>query len=224
MGWHRQNSGFRGPSVGFALGSLLFAIGAAPGYATTVGAHIGNLTYFAGSLFFTAAAFAEFRFTGRVTPGPSTSRVNRYDWWSALIQFVGTVLFNLSTGAAVIRSLSAPERDEFVWQPDMFGSLCFLVSSGLAVVATTDVDGLWDPHARNWASTWLNAVGSIAFGVSAVGSLVVPATQQLESATAANLGTLIGAVCFLVASLLMRAPDPPRSPVDGTPRGRPSRW
>jgi hypothetical protein len=137
MGWHRQNSGFRGPSVGFALGSLLFAIGAAPGYATTVGAHIGNLTYFAGSLFFTAAAFAEFRFTGRVTPGPSTSRVNRYDWWSALIQFVGTVLFNLSTGAAVIRSLSAPERYEFVWQPDMFGSLCFLVSSGLAVVATT---------------------------------------------------------------------------------------
>ena len=107
-----------------------------------------------------------------------------------------------------MRSLTAQEHHEFVWQPDMFGSLCFLAASALAVVATTDVDGLWDPHSRNWGSTWLNAIGSVAFGVSAVGALLVPGTHRPESATAANLGTLIGAGCFLTAALLLKPPVP----------------
>lgn len=203
-----ERAGFRRESVGFAIGSILFVVGALPGYATTVGGAAGNLTYFVGSLFFTAAAVVQLRLSGRVAPTPATSRVDRYDWWSAFVQFVGTLLFNVSTGAALVRSLTAHEQHEFVWQPDAFGSLCFLAASSLAVVATTDVDGLWDPHARNWGSTWLNAIGSIAFGVSAVGALVVPSTHRPESATAANLGTLIGALCFLAAALLMKAPAP----------------
>lgn len=203
-----ERVGLRRESLGFAIGSALFAVGAVPGYATTVGGEADNLTYFVGSLFFTVAAFVQLRLSGRVVPTPSTSRVDRYDWWSAFVQFIGTLLFNVSTGAALVRSLTAHEEHEFVWQPDAFGSLCFLTASALAVVATTDVDGLWDPHARNWGSTWLNAIGSVAFGVSAVGALLVPDTHRPESATAANVGTLIGALCFLTAALLMRPSAP----------------
>jgi len=86
----------------------------------------------------------------------------------------------------------------------VFGSAAFLVASALAVVATTETDKLWDPHARNWRSTWLNMVGSVAFGISAVGAFVRPATGDPENASMANLGTLAGAVCFLAAALLMR--------------------
>ncbi|RVW07938.1 hypothetical protein EGT67_18550 [Prescottella agglutinans] len=204
-------AGLRRESIGFAIGSALFALGAVPGYATAVGTETDNLTFFVGSLFFTAAAFVQLRLSGRTVPGAATSRVDRYDWWSALVQFVGTLLFNFSTGTALIRSLSLPEHHEFVWEPDLFGSTFFLVSSLLAVVATTDVDGLWDPHARNWGSTWLNAIGSVAFGVSAIGAVFVPGTHVPENATAANLGTLIGALCFLAAALLMRPPAPGRA-------------
>lgn len=40
-----------------------------------------------------------------------------------------------------------------MWEPDLFGSAYFRVSDTRAVVATTEIDGLRDPHARNWRST-----------------------------------------------------------------------
>ncbi|WFR72431.1 hypothetical protein P9209_29615 [Prescottella defluvii] len=209
---------FRRESLGFALGSALFALGAAPGYATTVGSEADNLTFFVGSLFFTAAAFVQLRLSGRVVPDATTSRADRYDWWSALVQFVGTVPFNISTGVALVRSLSLREHHEFVWEPDLFGSVCFLASGALAVVATTEIDGLWDPHARNWGSTWLNMIGSVAFGVSAVSAVFVPGTHRPEDAAAANVGTLVGALCFLAAALLMKPPAPGAVKMPGSAR------
>src|SRR5512140_739716 len=44
-------------AVLFAAGSLLFALGAVPGYASAVGTRWDAVTFFIGSLFFTAAAF-----------------------------------------------------------------------------------------------------------------------------------------------------------------------
>jgi hypothetical protein len=46
-------------------------------------------------------------------------------------------------------------------------------------------------------------VGSVAFGVSAVAGYISPATGQLRNADRANLGTLVGAVCFLIGALLL---------------------
>ena len=48
-------------AVLFAIGSLLFALGAIPGYASAVGAEWDNVTFFIGSLFFTSAAFLTYR-------------------------------------------------------------------------------------------------------------------------------------------------------------------
>ena len=208
----------RRESLGFAVGSAFFALGASLGYVSAVGTEVDNLTYFVGSLFFTTAAFVQLRLSGRVVPHTTTSRADRYDWWSALVQFAGTLLFNVSTAVALVRSLSLRAHQEFVWEPDLFGSVCFLVASALAVVATTDSGGLWDPHARNWGSTWLNMIGSIAFGVSAIGALFVPGTHHPENASAANLGTLVGALCFLAAALLMKPPAPGTGKTPGSGR------
>jgi hypothetical protein len=49
----------------------------------------------------------------------------------------------------------------------------------------------------------LNLVGSIAFGVSAVASYVVPATGQLRNVELSNLGTFVGALCFLAGAILL---------------------
>ncbi len=91
---------------------------------------------------------------------------------------------------------------------DAAGSACFLIASALAIQATTHREGLWDPEARNWWSTWLNMAGSVAFGASAIASYVVPSSGEMLNAQWVNLGTFVGAICFLVAALLVRPPRP----------------
>ena len=140
--------GIRRESGGFVVGSLLFGLAAVPGYGRWVGTDLDNITYFVGSLFFTGAGFIALRLSGRPVPDSESERVELYDWWAAAIQFAGTLLFNVSTGLAMVSGLTSSEADKWVWRPDVFGSTAFLVASALAVVATTETDKLWDPHAR----------------------------------------------------------------------------
>ncbi|SDR84267.1 hypothetical protein SAMN04489834_0361 [Microterricola viridarii] len=196
----------RRESWGFAIGSVLFAVGAWPGYATAVGVTADNLTYFIGSLFFTTAALIQLLLTGRPLPHRGSARAERFDWFAAAIQFVGTLLFNVSTLAALLQSTGAEVSARMVWRPDAYGSIAFLIASILAVVATTDRVSLWDPNARSWWSTWFGMAGSLAFGASAVGAAVDPASGELRNAALANAGTFLGALCFLAAALLALPP------------------
>ncbi|GAA1912609.1 hypothetical protein GCM10009775_01480 [Microbacterium aoyamense] len=189
---------------GFAIGSFLFALGAVPFYADAVGPTITNLTFVIGAVFFTLAALIQLALSGRRPPRQRTNRADRADWWSAAVQFAGTLLFNASTVAALITVVNTDARVGDGWRPDAWGSLAFLVASALAVVATTQRDGLWDPQARTWRCTWLNMAGSVFFGISAVGAFVIPSTSDLVSQLWANLGTFLGALCFLAAALLSR--------------------
>jgi len=189
---------------GFAVGSLCFLVGAVPFYADWAGAVGTGITFFAGSIFFTTAAFIQLSLSGRRPPRGDTNRADRADWWAAAIQFVGTLCFNVSTFVALLAAIADPTRLGAGWRPDAWGSVAFLVASVLAVVATKDRGRLWDADARTWHGTWLNLLGSIFFGASAVGAYVDPETGSLVSMFWANLGTLLGAVCFLVAALLSR--------------------
>ncbi|WP_405149331.1 YrhK family protein [Nocardia salmonicida] len=193
---------------GFAIGSVFFAVGAVPFYADAVGAVVTNTTFFVGAIFFTLAAFIQLALSGRRPARRGSDRTVRSDWWAAVVQFVGTLFFNLSTSAALISAVNENARVGSGWRPDARGSVCFLVASALAVVATTERDRLWDPKARTWRCTWLNMVGSVFFGVSAVGAYIVPATSDFVSQLWANLGTFLGALCFLAAALLSRRDIP----------------
>jgi hypothetical protein len=189
---------------GFAIGSVFFFVGAVPFYAEWAGAVVVGATFFIGSLFFTVAGFIQLSLSGRRPPRRATNQADRFDWWAAAIQFAGTLFFNVSTWQALATAVRDPTEIGAGWRPDAFGSVAFLISSALAVVATKDRGKLWDRHARSWHGTWLNMLGSIAFGASAVGAYVSPRTDDFVSLFWANLGTLIGALCFLVAALLSR--------------------
>jgi drug/metabolite transporter (DMT)-like permease len=193
---------------GFAIGSLFFLVGAVPFYQQAVGTIVANLTFFVGALFFTAAALIQLALSGRRPPRRGANKADRYDWWAAAVQFVGTLLFNVSTTAALVVAINEDARIGSGWRPDALGSVAFLAASGLAVVATVDRERLWDPRARTWHGTWLNLVGSVFFGLSAIGAYTIPATGDLVSLFWANLGTLLGAVCFLVAAVLSRRSIP----------------
>jgi hypothetical protein len=121
-----------------------------------------------------------------------------------VIQFVGTLFFNATTFHALNTSLSALEADRQVWRPDAFGSICFLVSSAMAYAVFAE-RGFWSWRRgdRVWSEAALNFAGSIAFGVSAVASFVVPATGDLLSVQLTNLGTFVGAVCFFAGAILV---------------------
>jgi YrhK-like protein len=124
-------------------------------------------------------------------------------WWAAVVQLAGTVLFNRSTFDAMSTHLSATQANRLVWVPDALGSICFLVASGLAWAEVSRAWWSWRPRSLSWTITALNLVGSIAFAASAVGSYVVPEADQPRNATVMNLGTFVGALCFLVGALLL---------------------
>jgi YrhK-like protein len=169
-------------SAGFALASLPFA-------ADAVGPRPVAVTYFVASIFFTSAAFEQLRACRLVT----------LEWWSSLIQLLGTLFFNISTFAGMAQDLSGPQVDLLVWSPDVFGSACFLISSALAV---REARG----HRIAERVSWENLIGSIAFGISAIAAYVIPNTSEALNASLASSFTLIGALLFFrAAQLLPRA-------------------
>src|SRR5215212_7083843 len=78
----------------FAVGAALFAIASVPG-ASSVSEEGDAVTYFIGSIFFTAAAFEQMR----------TATSDPVEHWSSAIQLAGTILFNISTCSAAIDHL-----------------------------------------------------------------------------------------------------------------------
>lgn len=176
----------------FAIGSSLFAIATMPGVSATAGAGLANLLCFIGSWFFTTAGWMQM-----VLSGPALG----IGWLSAATQFVGTILFNVSTGSALWAHAVRPER-RLVWAPDALGSVAFLVSGVLGVLAVTAVVGAIELKSRDWQAEWINMVGCVAFAVSALGAFVRK-NGVSEDALLANLGTFVGALCFLVAALLV---------------------
>ena len=195
----------------FAVGSALFALGAVPGYAGAVGARVDSVTFFVGSLFFTSAGFLQYRESvdaGVGGPAHGWQRVFTYqpqqiDWWASGIQLVGTLFFNVSTGNAVRISLSTQGAQHHIWRPDAIGSVCFLVASGMAWFEVCNGWTAWSPSSISWWITALNLVGSVAFGASAVASYIVPSTGQIWHVELSNLGTFVGALCFLGGALLL---------------------
>lgn len=197
----------------FAFGSLCFVLGAAPGYVDAVGGAGDGITFFIGSLFFTSAACLQYFEVGNA-PGSLSGDTGadrrwliweprRIDWWATLVQLAGTLFFNRSTLAAMSHQLSATQTNRLVWRPDVVGSLCFLVASWLAWAEVSHCRWSWRPRVLSWWIAGLNLAGSIAFGVSAAASHIVPASDQPRNVALMNLGTFLGGMAFLVGAVLL---------------------
>jgi len=192
----------------FAVGSTLFALGSIPAYADAVGFTATGITYFVGSVFFTSAALLQFleavEAAGRWAP-------SHLGWLASAVQLVGTLWFNWSTANAVRVDLSATLAHQRVWRPDALGSIAFLVASGLAWWEVCHGAFAWSPRSLAWWITAANLVGSIAFGISALAAYVNPSTGSVANADLADLGTLVGALCFLGGAILL-LPERTREP------------
>jgi hypothetical protein len=188
----------RGMALFFALGSACFLVGPFPGYARLVGAEADGLTFFIGSILFTAGGATQtlIALPERRSPGGGKSA-----WWAATVQSAGTLFFNVTTYQALDTTLSNPDYNRLVWRPDAFGSICFLVSGAIAYRASPRRG--WRPvrGASGWWEPAVNLLGCIFFGISAIAGYAVPSTGAMIDLAAANWNTALGAACFLACAL-----------------------
>lgn len=193
---------------GFAIGSVLFAAGAvmAVAQANLVAT---NIVYAAGAVFFTSAASVQMIAAAQRRP-PVVYKDP--DWMSAIIQLLGTLAFNVMTIRAVSMSLD-PAQVPYsqVWNPDVYGSALFLISSWVAWHPIAREKRHHTVRGRSALICWANMLGSIFFALSAWGAQLLPGGQY-QSLFWNNAGTFVGALCFLVGSLALLPPrDQPRS-------------
>jgi hypothetical protein len=202
----------------FALGGALFALGAAFAQLgvdlTTV-----NVTYLVGGFFFSLGGYVSIVLAAggsgvRQSPGGS-----RRAWRSAVVLFVGTLLFAVSLVAAFAQGLTPRQSDSWIWLPDILGCVCFLVSGHLAML---DVGaGHVGVHVRvlTWWVVAINQLGSILFFLAGVAAFVRPATSSEINAGLVNWGTFAGAACFAIGGLvqIFDTPTTTRTVVDHTP-------
>ena len=131
-----------------------------------------------------------------------TFEPHRIDWWSTLIQLVGTLFFNVDTFRAT--------------QQSFYIFLRTFIGPRSSAAPTLE-----------WKIVVVNLAGCILFGISAVAGYIVPETGDVLDLAAANVSTSLGALCFLIGSLLLlretaepTAPNPaPRPPKSLLERG-----
>ncbi|EWT01361.1 NADH-ubiquinone oxidoreductase [Intrasporangium oryzae NRRL B-24470] len=201
----------------FMIGSACFVIGSVPAYANATGGWVDGITYVVGSVFFTGASYLQL-VQAQSPAATAVDEVTQHDparvrlwgwlphdrsWLAAAIQFPGTVFFNVSTIAALTHNATAAESDRYVWRPDLYGSVLFLVSSVFAVLAVSRRFFSFEPRSFPWRIAWVNLLGSVLFMASAIAGYVMPTTDALVSTRLAVAGTFWGAVCFLVGAALM---------------------
>src|SRR4051795_10810695 len=182
----------------FALGSACFLVGPFPGYVQLVGAGADAATFFAGSILFTAGGALQSLIA---FPERDFGAAGRWAWWTAVIQSAGTLFFNVTTFRALHTSLSNSHYDRLVWRPDALGSICFLVSGGIAYRASARRG--WRPirGGPGWWQPAVNLLGCVFFAVAAVAGYVVPASGSTLDLAAANWTTALGAACFLAGAV-----------------------
>ncbi len=182
----------------FAPGAACFLIGPFPGYASLVGETADAVTFFVGSVLFTAGGLLQCSLASRDRHVPGAGRAA---WRAATIQSAGTLFFNATTYRALHTALTSPLYDRLVWRPDALGSICFLVSGAIAY-RTSPRRG-WRPQRgrEGWWQPGINLLGCVFFGISAVAGYVVPASGSVLNLAAANVNTSLGAACFLACAL-----------------------
>src|SRR3954469_21432758 len=106
----------------FALGSTCFLVGPFPGYAQLVGESADAITFFVGSILFTAGGGLQswLAWAERRSPGGG-----RAGWWAAIVQSAGTLFFNVTTFHSLSTLPDNAGYDRLLWRADAPGARLF---------------------------------------------------------------------------------------------------
>ncbi|MCY4725598.1 hypothetical protein NYO98_04845 [Nocardioides sp. STR2] len=207
-------------SCAFVAGGSLFALGA---FLAQQGAALVavNITYLVGGFFFSLGGYASILLVvNAAQPRPSAppSSGERMRWWdnlpaqrdwrSAVVLFVGTLLFAVSLVAAFASGLTPRQSDGWIWLPDMLGCVCFLLSGHLAMLEVGDGRVTVRVHLLTWWVVAVNQLGSVLFILAGLAAFVRPATSTEVDVGIVNWGTFAGAVCFAIGGVIQSIDRP----------------
>lgn len=183
----------------FTLGGSLFAAGA---FLAQTGAELltVNLTYLVGGVFFSLGGWLS------IVASAARTRARR----SAVVLFVGTLLFAVSLVAAFAEGFTPRQSNTWIWFPDILGCVCFLVSGHLAMLDVGYGRVRIRPGERDWWIAAVNQLGSYLFLLAGLAAFVRPATSEPVNVALVNWGTCAGAVCFAVAGVVQMRVIRPR--------------
>ncbi|PJJ58012.1 hypothetical protein CLV56_2255 [Mumia flava] len=211
LGWHLDDLAWR-VAVFFMVGSALFALGSFPAYTQIVDDRALGMTFVVGALFFTAASYSQLVQVlagdphGRAdgSGGPYWGwRPRDLAWWACVVQFAGTLFFNVTTIAGLSTTFTTAQAVRLVWAPDFFGSIAFLVASHLAWLTVAHRVWVWQPRNTDWWIAALNYLGSIFFMIAALAQYALETDQKPGNIAIVNTGTFLGAVCFFAGAYLL---------------------
>lgn len=153
----------------------------------------------------------------RVRPGHDGTLwgPHRATWWIAVLFMVGATCFLVASVPVFLDAVGA-RADALVI---FVGSVPFTVAAALQWLETINADPApsspdpgvrpmllaWEPRRIDWWSSGVsvNLLGCLAFGVSAVAAFVLPSTGSPVDVAVANTATALGALAFLVGSVLL---------------------
>ena len=217
-------------AVAFMLGGSLFALGALFAQLAVGSRDTVNIVYLVGGFFFSLGGYASILLvvtTADAERGPT--RATRPRWWShrphqlgwssAVVLFVGTLLFAVSLVASFAEGLTPRQSDGWIWLPDILGCVCFLVSGHLAMLDVCGGRIGMRVHNLGWWVVVVNQVGSILFFLAGLAAFTRPATSRSLDIALVNWGTFAGAVCFAIGGGLQMfdKPEPARREVQCNP-------
>jgi hypothetical protein len=190
----------------FMIGASLFVIAsfAADDYA--------GLGFACGSVFFTSAAYLQFyqainsRRSAQNTDQYFAWQPRRLDYWVCLSQLIGTVMFNFNTFDALL-ALSWQQQQWAIWAPNISGSILFQMSGSLAILEYCHRWFCFSWRRLGWWICQINNGGCIAFLASAILAYTDPAPIFNNAIHWSEVLTIVGAVCFFSASLLLYIED-----------------
>jgi MFS family permease len=192
-------------AVSFVLGGSLFALGALFAQLGVGSLVAVNATYLVGGFFFSLGGYASVRL----------AEPHQRGWRSAVVLFVGTLVFAVSLVAAFAQGLTPRQSNGWIWLPDIIGCLCFLASGHLAMLEVGEGHIRVRPGVTGWWVVAVNQLGSILFFLAGIAAFTRPATSSAVDIGLVNWGTFAGAVCFAVGGVIQafQTPTPKRTVV-----------
>src|SRR6187200_1218079 len=145
-------------AVSFVLGGSLFAFGAVLAQLGVGSLVTVNVTYLVGGVFFSLGGYVS------ILLAPPHQR----QWLSAVVLFVGTLLFAVSLVAAFAQGLTPRQSNGWIWLPDILGCVCFLVSGHLALRDECDGHIGVRVNSVGWWVVAVNQVGSVLFFLAGI--------------------------------------------------------
>jgi hypothetical protein len=192
-------------AISFVLGGSLFALGAVLAQLDLTSLPTINVTYLVGGVFFSTGGYVT------ILLAPPHQRL----WRSAVVLFVGTLLFAVSLVAAFAEDLTPRQSNGWIWLPDILGCVCFLVSGHLAMLEVGAGRFRFRPLITGWWVVAVNQLGSILFFLAGLAAFTRPATSHALDVGLVNWGTFAGAVCFAAGGVIQAfdTPTPTRTVV-----------